>query len=72
MTSGCQVFQEVLPSRPWRRGRRPARGADELLMRAWWRLYADQPHFNREIRTMTGITPAELFAFLQDNDRHAD
>jgi AraC-like DNA-binding protein len=28
--------------------------------------YADQPHFTREFREMTGTTPARLFAFLQD------
>jgi AraC-like DNA-binding protein len=27
--------------------------------------YADQPHFNREFRAMAGITPTQLFAFLQ-------
>jgi AraC-like DNA-binding protein len=27
--------------------------------------YADQPHFNREVRTMTGVTPTELCALLQ-------
>jgi AraC-like DNA-binding protein len=27
--------------------------------------YADQPHFSREIRAMTGLTPTELCAFLQ-------
>jgi AraC-like DNA-binding protein len=27
--------------------------------------YADQPHFNREIRAMAGITPTELRAFIQ-------
>lgn len=27
--------------------------------------YADQPHFNREIRAMSGLTPTELCAFLQ-------
>jgi AraC-like DNA-binding protein len=27
--------------------------------------YADQPHFNREIRAMAGLTPTELRAFLQ-------
>jgi len=27
--------------------------------------YADQPHFNREIRAMAGITPAELRALVQ-------
>lgn len=27
--------------------------------------YADQPHFNREIRAMTGITPTELRALVQ-------
>ena len=34
--------------------------------------YADQPHFNREIRAMTGITATELFAFLQYNGQLAD
>lgn len=28
--------------------------------------YADQPHFNREIREMAGLTPTRLCAFLQD------
>jgi AraC-like DNA-binding protein len=28
--------------------------------------YADQPHFNREFRAMTGLTPTQLFAFVQD------
>lgn len=27
--------------------------------------YADQPHFTREIRTMTGLTPTQLCALLQ-------
>jgi AraC-like DNA-binding protein len=27
--------------------------------------YADQPHFNREVRRMAGVTPSELCAFLQ-------
>jgi len=27
--------------------------------------YADQPHFNREMRAMAGITPSELRAFVQ-------
>jgi AraC-like DNA-binding protein len=31
--------------------------------------YADQPHFNREIRAMTGITPTELRALVQYTDR---
>ncbi|MFF3239011.1 helix-turn-helix domain-containing protein [Micromonospora sp. NPDC002931] len=28
--------------------------------------YADQPHFNREVRAMSGLTPTELCAFFQD------
>jgi AraC-like DNA-binding protein len=28
--------------------------------------YADQPHFNREVRAMAGITPTELRALIQD------
>jgi AraC-like DNA-binding protein len=31
--------------------------------------YADQPHFNREVRAMAGITPSELRAFVQYTDR---
>lgn len=27
--------------------------------------YADQPHFTRDVRSMTGLTPTELRAFLQ-------
>jgi AraC-like DNA-binding protein len=27
--------------------------------------YADQPHFNREVRAMSGLTPSRLCAFLQ-------
>jgi AraC-like DNA-binding protein len=27
--------------------------------------YADQPHFNRDVRAMTGLTPTRLCAFLQ-------
>jgi hypothetical protein len=27
--------------------------------------YADQPHFNREMRAMAWITPAKLRAFVQ-------
>lgn len=34
--------------------------------------YADQQHFSREIRAMTGITATELFAFLQDSGRLSD
>ncbi|WUH98086.1 AraC family transcriptional regulator [Spirillospora sp. NBC_00431] len=30
--------------------------------------FADQPHLNREVRAMTGITPGELRAFLQYAD----
>ncbi|MFC5753111.1 helix-turn-helix domain-containing protein [Actinomadura rugatobispora] len=33
--------------------------------------YADQPHLGREIRAMTGMTPGQLFAFVQDGIRHA-
>ncbi|MFY1670863.1 helix-turn-helix domain-containing protein [Plantactinospora sp. WMMB334] len=28
--------------------------------------YADQPHFTREVRALSGLTPTELCAFLQD------
>ncbi|MCW6010943.1 helix-turn-helix domain-containing protein [Micromonospora sp. CPCC 205371] len=28
--------------------------------------YADQSHFHREARALAGVTPAELFAFVQD------
>ncbi|MEV6693657.1 helix-turn-helix transcriptional regulator [Micromonospora sp. NPDC051196] len=28
--------------------------------------YADQSHFNREMRALAGVTPSALFAFLQD------
>ncbi|MEH1129717.1 helix-turn-helix transcriptional regulator [Micromonospora sp. CPCC 206061] len=28
--------------------------------------YADQSHFHRETRALAGVTPAELFAFVQD------
>jgi AraC-like DNA-binding protein len=31
--------------------------------------YADQPHFNREMRAMAGITPTELRAFVQYTGR---
>jgi AraC-like DNA-binding protein len=31
--------------------------------------YADQPHFNREMRAMAGITPTELRAFVQYTTR---
>lgn len=34
--------------------------------------YADQPHLSREVRAMTGLTPTELFAFLQDLRRTAN
>jgi AraC-like DNA-binding protein len=33
--------------------------------------FADQPHFTREVRAMSGVTPTELFAFLQDVERRA-
>jgi hypothetical protein len=39
---------------------------DDLLT-AWLR--PGQPHFNREIRAMTGITPTELRALVQYTDR---
>ncbi|GIG95063.1 AraC family transcriptional regulator [Plantactinospora mayteni] len=29
--------------------------------------YADQPHFTREVRALSGLTPTELCAFLQDH-----
>ena len=31
--------------------------------------YADQPHLNREVRALAGITPTELCALLQYDDR---
>ncbi|MFI0481843.1 helix-turn-helix domain-containing protein [Actinomadura sp. 9N215] len=34
--------------------------------------FADQPHFNREVRAMAGITPGELRAFLQYADQLSD
>ncbi|WP_165964624.1 helix-turn-helix transcriptional regulator [Actinomadura sp. KC216] len=34
--------------------------------------FADQPHFNREVRAMSGVTPSELRAFLQYADRLSD
>ncbi|TDD26898.1 helix-turn-helix domain-containing protein [Actinomadura sp. KC06] len=34
--------------------------------------FADQPHFNREVRAMAGVTPKELRAFLQYADRLSD
>lgn len=30
--------------------------------------YADQPHFSREVRAMSGLTATELFAFVQANE----
>lgn len=33
--------------------------------------FADQPHFTREVRAMSGVTPTELFAFLQDVEQRA-
>ncbi|MBB6548543.1 helix-turn-helix transcriptional regulator [Nonomuraea rubra] len=33
--------------------------------------YADQPHLTREVRTMAGMTPKQLFAFVQDTARLA-
>ncbi len=33
--------------------------------------YADQSHLAREVRAMTGVTPTEMFAFLQDLRRPA-
>ncbi|WP_106400823.1 helix-turn-helix domain-containing protein [Actinocorallia populi] len=33
--------------------------------------YADQPHLTREVRALSGITPGELFAFVQDRGRPA-
>ncbi|GAA4067182.1 helix-turn-helix transcriptional regulator [Actinomadura miaoliensis] len=34
--------------------------------------YADQPHLTREVRAMSGMTPAALFAFVQDIARRRD
>lgn len=34
--------------------------------------FADQPHFTREVRAMSGVTPTELCAFVQDTVRLAD
>ncbi|MEV0998168.1 helix-turn-helix transcriptional regulator [Nonomuraea sp. NPDC050202] len=33
--------------------------------------YADQPHLAREVRAMAGMTPKQLFAFVQDTGRLA-
>lgn len=33
--------------------------------------FTDQPHFTREVRAMSGVTPTELFAFLQDIEQRA-
>lgn len=30
--------------------------------------YADQPHFSRDVRAMSGLTATELFAFVQANE----
>ncbi|NEE04673.1 AraC family transcriptional regulator [Phytoactinopolyspora halotolerans] len=42
-------------------------GQDAGFARAVEYGYADQSHFNREVRAMSGLTPAELFAFVQDS-----
>jgi AraC-like DNA-binding protein len=34
--------------------------------------FADQPHLSREVRAFSGMTPTELFAFVQDTARLAD
>jgi AraC-like DNA-binding protein len=44
----------------------------DTLAAAAARGYADQSHFNREIRAMAGITPSELRAFIQYTDRLPD
>ncbi|GIJ69029.1 helix-turn-helix transcriptional regulator [Virgisporangium ochraceum] len=45
-----------------------ARGSAPLHETAVDSGYADQPHFTREIRAMSGLTPTELCAFLQYRD----
>ncbi|WP_222107492.1 helix-turn-helix transcriptional regulator [[Actinomadura] parvosata] len=42
---------------------RPAAVLDEAAVACG---YADQPHLTREVRAMAGMTPGQLFAFVQD------
>ncbi|MGR6916766.1 helix-turn-helix transcriptional regulator [[Actinomadura] parvosata] len=42
---------------------RPAAALDEAALACG---YADQPHLTREVRAMAGMTPGQLFAFVQD------
>lgn len=56
-------FQRTVDS--WRR---PSATLDAALSCG----FADQPHLSREIRAMSRLTPAQLFAFVQDTGRLAE